>query len=325
MKVTNTTGINLPLAVWLLHDNYDYVDMENYVSATTLMKPIRQTILGSRIPPQDRQVDVSENVSRSLGNAIHDSIEKVWTSNYHRSMKLLGYPADVISRILVNPTDEELAEARNPIPIYMEHRAFREVQVNGTTFTVGGKFDMVADGELYDHKSTSSFSWLFGTKDDDYQLQGSIYRWLNPDKITGDHIHINFIFTDWSRMQALSNPKYPQKRVEEKHIPLLSVDETEAWVRHRLSLIQQYRNAPEDKIPQCTDKELWRSDPVYKYYKDPNKLSGRSTKNFTSKQEADAFMSNQGGKGVVVTVPGEPKACSYCQVFDICKQKDAFF
>lgn len=324
MKITNVSAINLPLAVWLLHDEYDYVDMENYISVTGLMKPIRQTILTSRIPAQERQMDVADTIARAMGHAVHDSIERAWERGHKRAMGKLGYPDHVIERVMINPTPEQLQERDDIIAVYMEQRAYKKVEINGVTYTVGGKFDMVADGELYDHKSTSAFSWLFGTRDDDHQLQGSAYRWLNPVKITGDHIHINYIFTDWSRMQARTNPKYPQKRVEEKHIPLLSVQETENWVKERLRLIHAHWNSPEEQIPECTDKELWRSDPSYKYYSDPTKISGRSTRNFDNKHDAQEFMNSKGGKGIVITVPGEAKACNYCDAFDFCKQKDKY-
>ena len=326
MKITNVSGINLPLAVWLLHDTYDYVDMENYISATGLLKPIKQTILAARIPPTNREMDIAENIARALGHAIHDSIERAWITPGAAAgaLKKLGYPETVIDRIVVNPSDEMLRERNDVIPVYLEQRAFREVVVNGVTYTIGGKFDMVADGVPFDHKSTSAFSWLFGTKDEDHQLQLSLYKWLNPEKISSDEACVNYIFTDWSRMQAKTNPKYPQKRVEEKRLPLLPVQQMDRWVHDRLSLIQRHWNDPEEKIPECSDKELWRSEPTYKYYKDPSKLSGRSTKNFDSKHDAEQFKAEKGGVGVVITVPGEAKACNYCPVYDLCKQKDRY-
>src|SRR5690349_11985097 len=75
MRVGNQLGISLPLAVWLLHDEYDYIDRQNYISATGLMKPLRQIVLPKRIPPDQLMPDVSEFIARKLGHAIHDSIE----------------------------------------------------------------------------------------------------------------------------------------------------------------------------------------------------------------------------------------------------------
>ena len=105
----------------------------------------------------------------------------------------------------------------------------------------------------------------------------------------------------------------------------MNLEETENWISRKLDLITRYRNAPEKTIPECTDEELWRSDPKYRYYSDPQKTSGRSTKNFESLAEARQFMLNEkGGKGIVITVPGEVQRCNYCSAFNICTQKDKY-
>ena len=321
MKITNNSDISLALAVWLVHDEYDYIDQPNYISVTTLMRPLRQIILPRRIPKEKREADVGDFIARALGHSLHDSIEKAWKRGYERSLALLGYPANVIKRVMINPTDEELAAAKDPIPIYLEQRAFRVI--NG--WTVGGKFDIVTEGIVQDFKSTSAYTWVYGGRDDEHQQQGSLYRWLNPEKITEDFIRINYILTDWQKAQARSNPKYPQKRVEAKEIPLLDVTTTHRWVEDRLKLIEKFMDAPEKDIPECTDEELWMSDPAYKYYANPANTAGRSTKNFTSLVEARAFQAEKGGKGVIITIPGAPKRCDYCEAFDSCTQKDKYF
>lgn len=325
MKVTNNLNISLPLAVWLLHDEYDYVSLPNYISATTLMKPLRQIILSKRVPADMQTSDVSEYAARKLGTAIHDSIERAWTQGHKRSMQLLGYPNDVIDRVIVNPTPEQLRASNDIIPVYFEQRGLKEITVEGTTYTIGGKFDMVSDGIVNDFKSTSVWSWIKGTKDDDYSKQGSIYRWLHPDKITEDYIRINFVFTDWSAAMLKSVPNYPNSRLQHKDVALGSMAATEAWIRSKLLQIQRYKDAPESQIPECTDDELWRSEPQFKFYSDPTKVNdpkSRATKNFTDMVEARKFQAEKGGKGAIKVVPGEPKACGYCPAFHACSQKD---
>lgn len=324
MKITNNSNISLSLAVWLLHDEYDYVNEPNYISVTTLMKPLRHIILPRRIPRELVETDVSDFIARALGHSLHDSIEKSWVKGYKRSLALLGYPEAVIDRVRINPTPEELAAIPNIIPIYLEQRAKKTVTVNGKTWTVGGKFDMVAEGIVHDNKSTSAYTWVYGGRDEEHQQQGSLYRWLNPDKITEDFIRINYIFTDWQKSQAKQNPNYPQKRVESKDIVLLSEAEVQRWVEWKLQLVMKYWDAPERDIPNCTDEELWMSDPKFKYYADPAKTSGRSTKNFDSLLEANAFKAEKGNKGIIITVPGEPKRCDYCDAFPLCTQKDKY-
>lgn len=325
MKITNNTNIDLTLAVWLLHDEYDYIDKPNYISVTTLMKPLRQIVLPERVPKDQRELDVADLIASTMGSALHDSIEKAWTKGYARALKLLGYPESIIKRVAINPEDSYLKAHPDAIPIYLEQRAFKEVVVNGVTYTVGGKYDMVFEGVVQDNKSTSVYTWLHGSKDDDYKLQGSLYKWLNPDKILEDIIRINFIFTDWRKLDAMRDPNYPQQRVAVKDIDLMPIPQAHDWVVAKLTQVQKYLGVDEKDLPECTDEELWRSDPKYKYYADPTKTGGRSTKNFDTLADAKSFMQQEkGGKGVVITVPGEVKRCSYCNAFDICTQKDKY-
>lgn len=325
--ITNRSDISLALAVWLLHDEYDSQagKFNKYISATSIMKPLRHILLPRRMDVGDNVIDVEDFIARSMGHALHDSVEKAWVHGYARSLKLLGYPQHLIDRVRINPTDDEVRASNEIIPIYMEQRLFREID----GWTVGGKFDFVTEGIVQDQKSTSAYAWLLGSRDDDYKLQMSLYRWLDAGqplrKITEDYGRINFIFTDWQKMQAKQNPNYPQKKVEFKEISLLSLDETEQWLRHKLSLIDKYKEVAEPNLPECTDEELWRSEPVFKFYSDPMKTSGRSTKNFDNLNDALSFKTSKGGQGIIKTVPGEPKRCGYCEAFAICTQKDRYF
>lgn len=316
MKITNEQGISLPMAVWLLDDNYDYNDDPNYISVTSLMKPIKSTILAARIPSEKRVLDLADLIPSALGSAVHTAIEHAWNNKLASKLKRLGYSDAVVERVQVNP--ESVEPGKSIIPVYMEQRAIKQVG----KWKVGGKFDLIADGIIQDFKSTSAYSWVYGGRMDDYQRQLSLYRWLNPEKVTEDYGIINYIFTDWQKATAKQNPKYPQKRIEEQRIPLLDPEECQQWVEHRLRLLEQFWDAPEKEMPRCTDEELWRSEPAYKYYKDASKTDGRSTKNFTSLTEANKHMATIGkGLGIVKTIPGEVKRCKYCMAFPICEQR----
>ncbi len=54
------------------------------------------------------------------------------------------------------------------------------------------------------------------------------------------------------------------------------------------------------------------------------KTDGRSTKNFSNIHDANKFKAEKGGRGIVITKPGEVKACAYCPAFNGCTQKDAY-
>lgn len=315
MRLTNTTDISLPLAVWLAYDEYDFVGGENRISATSLLKPTRQFILNSRIPLVEREFDVQDFIASRLGNAVHDSIERAWTVGYKSALRKLGTAQRAIDAVRINPTEPE----EGTIPIYLERRGERTI--NG--WTVSGKFDICIEGRLYDFKTTSVYADILGQKDDDYILQGSIYRWLHQDVITTDEISIEWIFTDWSRSKAKQDPSYPQKRLKSYKLKLLSLEETEQYIIAKTNEIRKFWNSPEEDIPFCNDKELWRSKPQFKYYSDPTKTSGRSTRNFDDPAEANKFRAEK-GKGVVITKPGKVKACGYCPAFNYCKQKDLY-
>lgn len=331
---TNSTGVPLSIAVYLATDHYDYIP--GTISATGLIKPLRQIILKRRVPKEEQVTDVLNLIKSRMGTSVHDGVEKAWTGHYKRAMASLGYPDEVINRIIVN--SEELLRARgynverlrkegtyltpgpvpeNHIPVFMEVRQIKEFMGKLVT----GKFDFCAEGRVEDVKNTSVYTWVKGSKDQDYQLQGSIYRWLNPELIFEDTMLIQFFFSDWKAFEAKQNQNYPKRQTEQRIIPLLDITDTEAYVHDKLSMIEHYSDHPESDLPKCSDDDLWRDPPVWKYYRDPNKTK-RATKNFDDPGAAHQYMVDKGGVGVVREFPGQVKACLYCDAFSVCRQKD---
>lgn len=314
---TNTTGIPLSVAVWLAQDEYDHNPDPNHFSATSLLKSTRQVVLARRIPESVGSIDISGLVSSRMGTAFHSSIENAWLHHHAKAMRDLGYPPGLIKSLQVNPTPEEFDP--DMIQIYLERRAFKTVGA----YTVSGMFDFVGDGRLEDFKSTGVFTYKNQTNSKKYVLQGSIYRWLNPEIITKDEMAIQFIFTDWSALKARTEKGYPPTRTLEQKFQLKSIEETDAFVRQRLYEIDRCMNLPDEEIPECTQEDLWCSEPTYKYYK-KGVVTSRSTKNFTTAWEANNQMVADGSTGIVVEVPGEPKACNYCNAAPICQQRARF-
>ena len=316
MKYSNTSAVPLSLAVFLASDFYDHDHDPNTISATSLIKPLRQIVLSARVPEDMTPVDLVNLVPSRMGSAIHDAIERSWKDNYQIALDHLGYPKKVIEKIRINPKPEELQDGQ--IPIYLEQRAYKQVG----KFLISGKYDFIGDGRVEDFKSTSAYTAINNTNDEKYIWQGSIYRWLNPKIITKDEMAIQFIFTDWSKAKAMQDPKYPQQRIQQRLLPLKSFQETDAFVNRKLNQIEQYWDAKEEDLPLCTDADLWRSEPVFKYYKNPEKRA-RSTKNFDNLHDAQLRLIEDGSVGVVVEQPGQVTACKYCPAFAVCSQKDA--
>ena len=315
-QLTNNHDIPLLLAAWLVSDDYDYIHDPKYISATSLMKPIRELILSPRVDTTDAEPeDLSDRIARALGNAVHNSVEGVWTKRekIEKSLKILGVNPDIME---VNP------KLPNPekIQVYIEQRSFKKI----LGYTIGGKFDAVIDGIVHDIKTTSAWAWAKGTRDEDFRIQGSIYRWLNQDKITEDYIRVCFLFNDFQQANVGKTEGYPDARCKYKDIPLLSIEETENWIRNRINTITKYINADDELIPECTDEEVWMEAPTYRYFTDPLKTDGRATRVFNNHEDAMKHFMEK-GKGIVLqSIPTAKKCQKYCNAFMVCKQKDKY-
>lgn len=320
MRYTNNTGLSLFAQVFLATDYYD--TDEAGLSVTTLLKPTRQVILSRRVPEEACIADVVDQIANRVGSAVHDGFERAWKHvKLQEVLVTLGVPERAAKKVTVNPTPEQLA-AGGIIPVYTEVRSSKII--NGVK--VSGKFDFIGEGTVEDLKNTSVWKFM-NTDGEDYVWQGSMYRLLNPEKVTKDHLNITFNFTDWQAYMVSQKPGiYPPRRMLTKRFKLRSIEETQAWAESRVNLLLKYHNSPDEEIPLCTDQELWRSDTQYRYYKKaadahiPNK---KSTKNFEDKAAAYQRLAEDGNTGTVIVREGEVKACKYCSAFAICKQKDA--
>lgn len=315
-RFANVSEVPLALAVFLASDFYDSNDDPFTISTTTLLKPIRQIVLPNRINADDGLVNLADMMSNRLGSAVHDGIERAWVTNYRGAMEAIGYPARVIDRIRINPEPADLND--DILPVYMEQRLKRKLG----KWTVTGKFDFVGEGRVQDFKTASVWSYMNQVNATKQTQQGSIYRWLDPKLITQDEMDIHHIFMDWKAGMVKTDPKYPNQRFKKQTFPLLSVAETEGFIRRKLAQIDMYWDAPEDEIPECDSEELWRSEPVFKYYKNPLKVA-RSTKNFDNRHDATLKYIEDGSVGLVREIPGQVTACRYCNAFAACSQKDA--
>ena len=315
MKYTNKQNLSLPIALWLTADDYDRKPMEDCYGVTELLKSLRQIVLGRRVVQDDsiiESVDVSDCIEARIGQTIHSAIEDSVLNNYTGKLLALGYPQAVIDRVRINPNEP----CEDAINIYTEGRTYKQLD---TGDIVSGKYDFVIEGVVNDIKTTKCYQYTKNDFREKAVLQGSMYRWLDPDVITEDHIYINWIFKDWAASQTFRD-NYPKNQIVISKLHLMSLGDTDRWVRSVLTLVKSYKDTPEPELPECNSTELWRDAPVWKYYKDPAKLS-RSTKNFANAHEANLRLAKE-GKGIVLEVKGTAKACKYCNVFAICTQKD---
>jgi hypothetical protein len=323
--LTNKHGVRLSMAVWLAEDTYDHSGDENVISVTKLIRSVRSTILSLRAKKEglDAEEDIVDRIASKFGTAVHDSIEHAWVKNYKKSLLQMGVPQTAIDKISVNPTDEFMAANHDHIAVYMENRVKKAVG----DFYVSGKYDFIGEGTIEDFKTTSTYKLTAGTSDEEYKLQLSIYKWLNPDKVTEDIGYIDFIFTDWSKLESIKKPEYPQAKVHSVPIPLMSYDDTDRWVKTRVNIIATSLSLPQEALPLCDARELWQKESVWKYYKDPAKAldtTNRSTRTFTgsnAQSDSMAHYEDMQFVGAVIEVVGTVAACNYCSGAPICTQR----
>lgn len=326
MQYTNNNNISLPMAVWLVADDYDHETAkkyDKYISATGLLKSPRQFILSKRVMRENKGIvmDLNDLSAARLGQSTHTAIQEAWESEKLPDyLKLLGIPESVSRRIIVNPSPDQLKP--DSIPVYFEQRAVK--QING--WSVGGQFDAIFAGALTDYKTTSVYTMIKGRNDDKYTLQGSIYRWLNPLLITEDHINIQFVFKDWQRTRSLNTAGYPKAPIVEQRYPLNSVKETELFIKSKLRLIDMQMDLPEEELDLCTDDDLWRDPSEWKYYANKDKTARATKAGFETLEAAESYRLDNITKNpnsIVIEHRGKAKACKWCPAAEGCSQYKA--
>lgn len=315
MGYENRANLPLPIALFLAADDYNH-DQE-VVSVTKFIKPIRELILTDRVEDTNviiKDPDVLDMYKSRLGSATHARIESLWLNEEVRTKALeeLGLPAKTINKIKVNP--EEVGKGE--IPAYFEKTGFKIF--NGYEFR--GTADYIFNHQLGDFKQTSTFSYNDKGKEHKYMMQGSLYRWIMPDLIKADSMHIIEMYLDWVRFKAVQDPvNYPPEQIVVKEIPLISVKETERYVKNKIKMIDELYDAPDDQLPECNDMELWRKPPIFKYYKNPDKRD-RSSGNFNNYADALTKKHASGDVGIIVEVKSKVGACKFCAALPVCGQ-----
>jgi hypothetical protein len=290
MQYTNRHNFPQYIADWLIADDYDYTTEPNTFSATTLLKPVKVYWLTER-NGESLSVDVSDLAASKIGSAVHDSIERIKTPGVTKEVRLE-----------------------------------KTIEVDGATYTVRGKFDILERNKdntatLRDIKTTSVWSYILGGKDEDYCQQLSIYRWLAHKESfysINDIAYVDFFFTDWQSSKAKNDRTYPPRKIRPGYeVQLMSLEETESFIVKKIRQLAKYQNSIEDQLPMCDKKELWATEEKYAVTKHK---ATKATKLCNSHAEAEQYMKDKNIKGYIEHRPFKVKRCKYCSAFPFCKQ-----
>ena len=347
-------GQSLSVAVMLSVDNYNYNPDPKAISATTILQPLRQLQLKKLKGCDNRVISIQDIVASRTGSAIHTMLEESWLNpeSLKKCFSKLGFKN---AKALVNPTKNQLkklkqSKDKDTVVVWVENSASKKV----FTYTLTGTFDICINGTLEDLKNTGSFkvkkamqeierfnnqidvipvtklslveyyNIIEGIKEDcptifDYAMQGSIYKYLNPDKITDDIMYIQFIIKDWSKGYATKDANYPPTNPFQLTIPLFNYTEVESWVFHKLTLLDK---ADMNSLATCTANELWMDKPTWKVYAKETSKRCYSGGTFHTRHEADKFLMKKPSGSVIKKMPNVPRRCPYCPVRNKCTQAD---
>ena len=323
---SNLNQLPLSVALWLITDDYKGgSDDPKTISVTALLRSTRQIILSQRVAVLNKTtpaassatstviMDVMDKYASRDGQAFHKAIEDAWLDEERakKNLQLLGIPANIANRLRVNPKSLN----KDDIPVYLEQRT--EKQIAGWTIT--GAFDFVMDGQIQDFKRTSTFNYTGKRNDEKYILQGSMYRWLNPQIITKDSMAIVFLFKDWTVFKV-SQEGYPSKPIDVRTFPLKSTHQIEQYILDKIHTLEHHFNTPEPELPYCTDEDLWKDEPKHKYYKS-GVIGSRSTRTYDTLAEARKKFYEDGSVGLIVPTKMKAKACIYCAAAPVCSQR----
>jgi len=323
---TNTSNIPLPFAIWLAADHgYDLKFDPTVASATEILRPMRSIILSRQLAAANAAIvtdevvtrDINEKAAAALGTAVHTAVELAWTQHYKLAMANLGYPENVIDRVQINPVDGYMYP--DQLNMYFEKRSEKTIE----GFTLSGKFDLVMEGGVRDIKTTKAYTYMKGTQDAKYRQQGSIYRWLNQDIITSDSMHVDYYFTDWSPVayDKEKDKNYPPSRMLSKRFELMTLDDTEHFIRSKLLKITQLTGLPQQQLPRCTPEELWQNPAKYEYWS--KATNTRCSKIHDNPTDAAQMVIDK-GTGFVTERQFEPTFCKFCDARSICTQAAEF-
>jgi len=265
----------------LLHDDYE---KKPGFSATTLIMPPQMRILEERYGADEK--DIYSQFYSKLGTAWHNYLEDY----------VLKHGDDTMS---------------------VEEKMFREVlSRNGTIDTkVNGTRDLSIGDYQFDHKLTSV--WKYVKKDfDDWIAQQNIYHWLD-DRRPKNLINIAY-FRDWSAKKKLSTRGYPEKHIVPIPIEIWGRDKQERYIKDRIDFHISSESLPDDKLPECSEKERWYKGTKYAVMKRGRKSAVRL---LNSLEEANEYAKGVKGQTYIEIRKGENTRCEeHCPVKSKCKQ-----
>ena len=223
MVLTNKRG--LPKAFELAVRNDEYNPGRSDITVTGLLQPPRIRALYD-LHKDEVVEDVSDRVWSLFGSALHVILERAG------------------------------AEAGDAV----EERLYTIVR----KWVIGGKYDSlrIKEGTLTDYKTTSVFTRIYHSRDDDWTTQLNLLAALCRlnDISPISNLSIVALYRDWAESKV-DGKNYPQSNVEEIPIDCWPQDECMAKMEE---LVEKHQLA-EEVLPLCSNEDRWLDKRTGKY------------------------------------------------------------
>ena len=266
-----------------LESDYQYKDKR--YSVTTLLSPIRETMLKRRYHDEIK-TDASDLIWALWGTGIHKALE-------------------------VNAKDGELLEQGLGADI-----------IHGYRLT--GYADMIDLNRkmVVDYKSTSVWQYINGDFEK-YKLQLQMYAYLYY-KMTGlfiDKGQIVMFMRDFSKMRSKHEKGgYPERPVMSIDFDLGTPDEIEQYIIERMELLIKYEQVMDNQLPLCTEKERFNSGDKYAIMKKGNKRAVKLHDTMASANGHLEYLQSTGDGiySIDIRKGTDTKCLEYCSVNIYC-------
>lgn len=281
MVITN--NMNLPEA--LVRACETPHNSEGNISATTLLKGIREVLLTKR-HWNELTDDVANRIWALFGSAVH-----------------------------------KLLESESPDTFTEE---FFSVKVGDYNVTGRVDCYDMTNGIIHDYKTASVWKIIKGDFAD-WRKQGLIYAWLlTKQGFPVKECRFTAMLKDHSKSKAKYDKSYPQVPVWVYQFTVSDKDlkEIEKEITDKVEEIAKAKDLPDDKLPMCTEQERWAKPTTWAVMKEGRKTALRV---FEDKELAEQYLASIEDKKAYIEerkgTDGKcPEYCSCCEFCDYYKK-----
>lgn len=192
------------------------------------------------------------------------------------------------------------------------------IDIDGEPSTFRGVLDLYTEGCLFDFKVTSSWTIVFGSQIESWELQLNSYRYLLDivEGISTKAMYVIALLRDWSATKAERDKDYPQSDIQVIPIHPRPIHE---YLEDKIRNLRIADELEDEDLPYCTPEERWETATKYAVMKEGRKSAVKVCDN---EMEASVLVEKYGSNHYVEERPGKPNKCDkYCAGRAFCNQR----